>query len=86
MLQACFGLCYSAPCTPCPCCTAGTRVALIQRSCGYALRPTLTIADIERAAALVKAQSAECVVAVDNCYGEFTEAREPCAVGALSVG
>ena len=60
----------------------GTRVALIQRSCGYAPRPTLTIADIERAAALVKAQSAGCVVAVDNCYGEFTERREPCAVGA----
>ena len=57
-------------------------MALIQRSCGYALRPTLMVADIERAAALIKAQSAgRCVVAVDNCYGEFTEAREPCAVG-----
>lgn len=64
---------------------AGTRLALIQRSCGYALRPTLTTADIERAVALIHAQSPGCVVAVDNCYGEFTEAREPCAVGIFTL-
>jgi cystathionine beta-lyase family protein involved in aluminum resistance len=57
-------------------------VALIQRSCGYALRPTLSIAEIERAAVLIKAQNPACVVAVDNCYGEFTEKREPCSVQA----
>lgn len=59
---------------------AATRVALIQRSCGYAPRPTLSIADIARAVKIIKAQSAECAVVVDNCYGEFTEAQEPCAV------
>lgn len=55
-------------------------MAQIQRSCGYALRPTLTIAEIERAVRLIKAQSPDCLVLVDNCYGEFTEAQEPAAV------
>jgi Methionine gamma-lyase len=59
-----------------------TRVALVQRSCGYSLRPTLSIADIEQAVRIIKAQSPSCVVAVDNCYGEFTEDREPCSVSA----
>lgn len=55
-------------------------MASIQRSCGYALRPTLSIAAIERAVRIIKEQSPDCIVAVDNCYGEFTEDREPCAV------
>lgn len=63
------------------CSGAETKLALVQRSCGYALRPTLTIADIGRVVQIVKAQSPNCVVAVDNCYGEFTEEQEPCAVG-----
>lgn len=33
-----------------------TKVALVQRSCGYALRPTLRIDEIERAVAAIKAQ------------------------------
>jgi len=52
-------------------------VALVQRSCGYTLRPTLSVDDVERAVAAVRAQSATCAVLVDNCYGEFTELREP---------
>ena len=52
----------------------------MQRSCGYADRRTLTIADIERAVQVIKGVSPSCVVAVDNCYGEFTEAVEPCTV------
>ncbi len=52
-------------------------MALVQRSCGYTLRPTLTVDDVERAVAAVRAQSATCAVLVDNCYGEFTELREP---------
>ena len=55
-------------------------MALIQRSCGYALRPTLSMADIGRAVEVIKSQSSSCVVCVDNCYGEFTERQEPCAV------
>lgn len=64
------------PCTHC----AETRVALIQRSCGYALRPTLDIAEIDMAVQVLKSQQPGCVVAVDNCYGEFTANKEPCAV------
>ncbi|GIM03232.1 hypothetical protein Vretimale_8026, partial [Volvox reticuliferus] len=59
-----------------------TRVAHIQRSCGYALRPTLSIDDIGRAVEIIKAQDPNVVVTVDNCYGEFTDTREPCVVGA----
>ena len=56
---------------------AGRKVALIQRSCGYSLRPTLTIADIAQAIKTIKATNPNCIVLVDNCYGEFTEEREP---------
>ena len=60
--------------------TAETKVALIQRSCGYALRPTLDIAEIDMAVQVIKSQQPSCIGAVDNCYGEFTASREPCAV------
>lgn len=59
-----------------------TRLVLIQRSCGYSWRPSLTIADIEKIVHLVKQQNPETVCFVDNCYGEFIEDREPTAVGA----
>ncbi len=62
------------------------KVAFIQRSKGYLDRPTLTVAEIGRLAALVHEKSRAFVV-VDNCYGEFTETREPSAVGAdLIIG
>ncbi len=59
-----------------------TRLVLIQRSCGYAWRPSLAIADIARIVAVVKAQNPDTVCFVDNCYGEFVEGQEPPAVGA----
>lgn len=59
-----------------------TRMVTIQRSCGYAWRPSLTIANIAQIIALVKQQNPETVCFVDNCYGEFVEDREPTAVGA----
>ncbi|MGF1514854.1 MAG: aminotransferase class I/II-fold pyridoxal phosphate-dependent enzyme [Elainellaceae cyanobacterium] len=59
-----------------------TRLVSIQRSCGYAWRPSLAIADIARIVAVVKAQNADTVCFVDNCYGEFVEGQEPPAVGA----
>lgn len=58
-----------------------TRVALLQRSCGYADRPTLSLEDIGRAVRVIKSQSPHVVVAVDNCYGEFTDTTEPGTVG-----
>ena len=58
------------------------KVAAIQRSRGYSQRKSLTIAQIERAIKAVKEVSPDTVVMVDNCYGEFTEDREPTDVGA----
>ena len=67
--------------------TPKTKLALIQRSRGYSMREPLTIADIERICAAVKAVNPACVTFVDNCYGEFVETREPVEVGAdLAAG
>lgn len=62
--------------------TPKTKLALIQRSRGYSLREPLSVADIERICAAVKATNPQCVTFVDNCYGEFVETREPVEVGA----
>lgn len=61
---------------------AQTKLVFIQRSCGYAWRPSLSIDDISRMIARVKAQNPNTLCLVDNCYGEFIEDREPPAVGA----
>lgn len=58
------------------------KVAYIQRSRGYSLRPSLSVAKIGEMAQLVKKLSPETLVLVDNCYGEFVEKREPLEVGA----
>jgi cystathionine beta-lyase family protein involved in aluminum resistance len=59
-----------------------TRLVLIQRSCGYSWRPSLSIDEIARIVEIVKQQNPDTVCFVDNCYGEFVETREPPAVGA----
>ena len=59
-----------------------TRMVLIQRSCGYSWRPSLTVAQIGRLVERVKAIQPGCLVFVDNCYGELVELQEPTAVGA----
>jgi cystathionine beta-lyase family protein involved in aluminum resistance len=62
-------------------------VVFIQRSRGYARRRALSIGDIDAIVKLVRAHSPASIIVVDNCYGEFVELREPCAVGAdLVVG
>ena len=58
------------------------KVAAIQRSRGYSQRKSLTIAQIEEAVKLIKSVSPNTIIMVDNCYGEFTEDREPTDVGA----
>lgn len=58
------------------------KVAYIQRSRGYSLRPSLSVDTIGQMARLVKKLSPETLVLVDNCYGEFVEKREPLEVGA----
>ena len=63
------------------------KVCFIQRSKGYLNRRTLTVAEIGEAVKCVKAVRPDAFVVVDNCYGEFTEALEPTAVGAdLIIG
>lgn len=57
------------------------RVVYIQRSRGYAVRPSLSVKQIEEICTLVHSRS-DAVVMVDNCYGEFTEKLEPTQVGA----
>lgn len=59
-----------------------TRLVLIQRSCGYSWRPSLSIAEIEKIIHIVKQQNPNTICFVDNCYGEFIETKEPTAVGA----
>lgn len=58
------------------------KMAYIQRSRGYSLRPSLTIEKIEELCSAVKSVSPNTVIMVDNCYGEFVETREPTQVGA----
>lgn len=59
-----------------------TKMIGIQRSKGYATRPSFTIAEIKEMISFVKEINSELVVFVDNCYGEFVEELEPCHVGA----
>ncbi|MBQ6449262.1 methionine gamma-lyase family protein [Cytobacillus oceanisediminis] len=61
---------------------ANTKMIGIQRSKGYATRPSFTIAEMEKMIAFVKEIKKDVVVFVDNCYGEFVEEKEPCHVGA----
>lgn len=63
------------------------KVAHIQRSRGYSLRPSYDIATIEKIIKAARSENPDIIVLVDNCYGELVEEREPLAVGAdLIVG
>ncbi len=59
-----------------------TKMVFIQKSRGYTGRRALLCADIEKIASLVHSIREDIIVAVDNCYGEFTEKKEPTEVGA----
>ncbi|MDQ2872060.1 MAG: methionine gamma-lyase family protein, partial [Candidatus Eremiobacteraeota bacterium] len=54
----------------------------VQRSRGYAPRPSLSVVACEHAFAFVKARRPHVPILVDNCYGELVEAREPTHAGA----
>lgn len=58
------------------------KMAYIQRSRGYSLRASLTVDEIGELCRLVKETSPDTYIMVDNCYGEFTEEKEPTEVGA----
>lgn len=64
------------------CCNNNISAVLIQRSRGYASRKALTVDEIERMIRTVREIRPEINIMVDNCYGEFTDIREPGHVGA----
>ncbi len=62
-----------------------TKLATIQRSKGYATRPTFSVAQIGKLIAFIKSIKPDVICMVDNCYGEFVETIEPSDVGADMV-
>lgn len=58
------------------------KMVYIQRSRGYELRDAFSIAEIKEMCSFVRAHGFSGVIFVDNCYGEFTETKEPTEVGA----
>ena len=59
-----------------------TKLITIQRSKGYATRPTFSVTQIGELIAFCKSIKPDVTVMVDNCYGEFVETIEPTDVGA----
>lgn len=59
-----------------------TKLITIQRSKGYATRPTFSVSQIGALIAFCKSIKPDVLVMVDNCYGEFVETIEPSDVGA----
>lgn len=61
---------------------AKTKVVMIQRSRGYAWRPSFTISDLTKVITYIKELRLDVIVFVDNCYGELVEDKEPIYAGA----
>ena len=62
--------------------TDRVKVVFIQKSRGYTGRRALRKDDIKDICDAVHNKRSDIIVAVDNCYGEFTEDAEPCSYGA----
>lgn len=62
-----------------------TRLITIQRSKGYATRPSYSVEEIGKLIAFCKECKPDVLCMVDNCYGEFVETREPTNVVADMV-
>ena len=62
-----------------------TKLVTIQRSKGYATRPTFSVAQIGELISYIKSIKPDVICMVDNCYGEFVETIEPSDVGADMV-
>lgn len=59
-----------------------TKLCTIQRSKGYATRPTFSVQQIGELIAFIKSIRSDIICMVDNCYGEFVETIEPSDMGA----
>lgn len=57
------------------------KMIYIQRSRGYSLRPSYTVDEVDKMAKIAKKKAPNCIVMVDNCYGEFIERDEPVSAG-----
>ena len=53
------------------------KLVWIQKSCGYSSRKTISNREIDRLIRIVRTHNPRCIIAVDNCYGEFIEEDEP---------
>lgn len=63
------------------------KLVLIQRSRGYSIRDSLSVAEIKEMIDIIRSVNPTAIIMVDNCYGEFVETLEPSQVGAdLVVG
>lgn len=61
--------------------TEKTAMIAIQRSKGYSLRPSFTVAEIGEMVSKIREIAPHAVIFTDNCYGEFVETKEPTDVG-----
>lgn len=59
-----------------------TKMVLIQRSKGYALRTSITIPEMADLIETIRYKAPQAIIFVDNCYGEFTDTLEPSQLGA----
>ena len=62
-----------------------TKLVAIQRSKGYQTRPSFSVDQIGELISFIRGIKPEVIIMVDNCYGEFTEEKEPSDVGADMV-
>ena len=68
-------------------CDPKVKIAMIPRSKGYSPRQSLSVETIGSLCRCIRAAAPECIIMVDNCYGEFVEMLEPTDVDAdLVVG
>lgn len=58
------------------------KVIMLQRSRGYAYRNAFTIAELDEVIKTIREVNNTAIIMVDNCYGEFTEEKEPIEIGA----
>ncbi|AGL01393.1 aminotransferase class I/II-fold pyridoxal phosphate-dependent enzyme [Desulfoscipio gibsoniae] len=58
------------------------KMVMLQRSCGYSIRPSLNMAQLDKLCRFIKERQPGTVIFVDNCYGEFVEQSEPTEHGA----
>lgn len=61
---------------------ADIKLVMLQRSTGYTNRRAFSIEEIEKAIKTIREVNEDVIIFVDNCYGEFTETKEPIEIGA----